>query len=101
MKLSRVFVPRFIDRRRFSTNTLLTLYDGLRVKMLWMKQIKFRSDGIDINFLSMKTSKWSDIKDIIPFITILDSRFNINTIYIGCFIDSKKKIMIIQYLYNV
>jgi hypothetical protein len=31
----------------------------------------------------MKNSKWSDIKDdIIPFITILDSRFNINTIYI-------------------
>jgi hypothetical protein len=69
--------------------------DGLRVNVMrYMlsadeKNSNFlRSDEniIDINFLSMKTSNWSDIKDdIIPFITILDSRFNINTIFIGCF----------------
>jgi hypothetical protein len=70
--------------------------DGLRVNVMDETNSNFlRSDEniIDINFLSMKTSNWSDIKDdIIPFITILDSRFNINTIYIGCFIgeDSKK-----------
>jgi hypothetical protein len=58
----------------------------------WKIQILRSDENIIDKFLIYENSKWSDIKDdIIPFITILDSRFNINTIYIGCFIEDSKK----------
>jgi hypothetical protein len=65
--------------------------DGLRVNVADETD---ETTLININFLPMKTSNWSDIKhDIIPFITILDSRFNINTIFMGCFIGEDSKII--------
>jgi hypothetical protein len=64
--------------------------DGLRVNVADETD---ETTLININFLPMKTSNWSDIKhDIIPFITILDSRFNINTIFMG-FIGEDSKII--------
>jgi hypothetical protein len=64
--------------------------DGLRVNVADETD---ETTLININFLPMKNSNWSDIKhDIIPFITILDSRFNINTIFMG-FIGEDSKII--------